>query len=129
LDPVALANLVGIQRGPALDGYAKLSRNETRWAMTDRNGEPLNVGDEVLLRGSKEDDAALVTILEERADNMYLVRLVEQASAWTPANLPLHDAIIDANLPAVEAWRETSGEPFVVAGAALEVFEYDHDDE
>ena len=97
--------------------------------MTDRNGEPLNVGDEVLLRGSKEDDAALVTILEERADNMYLVRLVEQASAWTPANLPLHDAIIDANLPAVEAWRETSGEPFVVAGAALEVFEYDHDDE
>lgn len=97
--------------------------------MSDRNGEPLSIGDEVLLRGPKEDDAALVTVLEERADNTYLVQFVEGSSAaWTLADLPLHDAAIDAAWPAFEAARETLGEAFVAAGSALEVFEYDNDE-
>jgi len=96
--------------------------------MTDRNGEPLKVGDEVLLRGPGNDEASLVQIVEELANNEYLVQFVVAASSWM-ADLPPHDAVIDANFSAVDAGRATRPEPIVVAGTDLEVFEYDDDDE
>src|SRR5437016_9666926 len=118
-----------LARRRRLSGYAKLSPDETRWwDMTDRNGEPLKVGDEVLLRGPGDDEASLVQIVEELANNEYPVQFVVAASTWTPADLPVHDGVIDANFAAVEAGRATRPEPIVVAGTDLEVFEYDDDE-
>ena len=97
--------------------------------MSDRNGKQLNAGDEVLLRGPKEDDAALVGIIEELPENRYRVRWVDEASAWALAELPLHDAAIDAGWPAVEAGRAIHDESFIVAGSQLEAFEFDGDED